>query len=350
MNLSDSERIATLLEEGGLHEASEIEEADLVIFTTCGVRKTAEDRAFGQIHNIWKRKKGTKIVVTGCLAHRKDVQRRLGDKVHHFIPAKDIPLLGSILGLTKEPELKEIECSDYLKITPKYKSTETVFIPIMTGCNNFCTYCVVPYARGREWSRPFEEIFKEITFLEKNDCKEIILLGQNVNSYSFSPKERVRGLKLIDFPSLLKLLANSFPKITFRFLTSHPKDFSEELIRVIAKNKNISKEIHLPIQSGSDKILAAMNRKYTQKHYINIIEKINKNIPTAKISTDIIIGFPGETLQDFEKTVQVFKKVHFHTAFLNKYSPRPGTIAEKFNDSIPWEEKKRRELVLRKLF
>lgn len=360
MNESDSERVAALLENCGMHEVSEIEVADLAIFTTCGVRQTAEDRAYGQIHNLRKKNPDTIIVVTGCLAHRKDVRRRLAGKVDYFIPIKDISQLISTLGLSKKLIDKKItEKNCYLEIEPHYKQHESVFVPIMTGCNNFCTYCVVPYARGREWSRSVDEIFKEIDSLSRNGCKEITLLGQNVNSYAFIPSEckqtielennALNKLPLVDFPILLNSLAEKFPAITFRFLTSHPKDFSDELIETIAKNSNIPKEIHLPIQSGSNKILKAMNRKYTREHYLEIIEKIKKRIPGVLLSTDVIIGFPGETFKDFEKTMDIFRLVGFYAAFTNKYSSRPGTVAEKFEDSVPWEEKKRRERLLREL-
>lgn len=357
MNESDSERIAKLLQTEGLREASDIKDADLAVFTTCGVRQTAEDRAYGQIHNLWKRNPEITIVLTGCLAKRKDVRRLLEKKVAHFIAMKDITRLGSILGLQKQVSCDKIEENDYLKVMPDYKNKKFAFVPIMTGCNNFCSYCVVPYARGREWSRPVSEIFKEIKALLQNGCKEVTLLGQNVNSYSFISKEDSdlleienlpkEGLESIDFPTLLTILANDFPGINFRFMTSHPKDLSDELIDVIAEHKNIPKEIHLPIQSGSDKILKEMNRKYTQKHYLEIIDKIKKRIPGVKISTDVIIGFPGETKKDFKETIKVFETVKYSTAFFNKYSPRPGTASEKLEDSILWEEKKKRELLLK---
>ncbi len=358
MNESDSQRVASVLMSNSLKEVSKIDDADLAIFTTCGVRKSAEDRAFGQIHNLWEKRPETTIVVTGCLSNREDVKRRLGKKVTHFIQIKDILKLPSLLMLQKERNPAKNKEADYLKILPSYKNKNSALVPIMTGCNNFCTYCVVPYARGREWSRSLEEIIKEVEFLNKNKCEEIILLGQNVNSYSFELNKNSDLLEInklvlkktspISFPILLEILAKKFPNILFRFLTSHPKDFSDRLISTIATNKNISKEIHLPIQSGSDKILKAMNRKYTKKHYLGIIRKIKNKIPEAKISTDVIIGFPGETLEDFNETVEIFKAVKYYTAFTNKYSPRPGTVAEKLEDSIPWKEKKRRENILRK--
>jgi tRNA-2-methylthio-N6-dimethylallyladenosine synthase len=218
-------------------------------------------------------------------------------------------------------------------------------VPIMTGCNNFCAYCVVPYARGREWSRPLEEIIAEIYKLDEKNYKEVTLLGQNVNSYQFTTHNS-QNKKRINFPILLDTLAKQFPKITFKFLTSHPKDCSMELIDVISKNKNIPNELHLPIQAGSDKVLRDMNRPYTQKYYLNLINKIKKKIPDIKITTDIIIGFPTETDTDFLETVKIFKEVNFTNAYLNKYSPRPGTKAFDLEDPIEWKIKKEREQTL----
>jgi tRNA-2-methylthio-N6-dimethylallyladenosine synthase len=358
MNESDSERIAGFLELQKMKPAKKIEQADIFILNTCGVRQMAEDRAYGQIHNIHvarNMKPETKkpiIILTGCLANRKDVQRRLKDKVDLFCEIKDFQ---------KEMRKKfnsyflihtssEKNCS-YLNIKSKYTNAHSAYVPIMTGCNNFCSYCVVPYARGKEVSRPFEDIFKEIENLAKNNYKEITLLGQNVNSYQWTSNVHYGhyGHSMsTTFPKLLQSIAESFPKIKFRFLTSHPKDFSEDLMEVIAKNKNISREIHLPIQAGSNKILRAMNRPYTQKHYLDLIKKARKIIPGVSFTTDVIVGFPGETEKDFQESVKVFKIVKYNEAYINKYSPRPGTVAWKLNDSISWEEKKRREKVLRK--
>ncbi len=387
MNVSDSERIAGFLEKPHLNPmptgrqallgkerrlfvpTKDINEADLVIFNTCGVRQMAEDRVYGQIHNIRKQEERSKnkgkrriIILTGCLADRKDVQRRLKDKVDLFIPIdkffkiENLKLIENCKLKIENLTQKKQSC-DYLNIAPNYTNNDSAYVPIMTGCNNFCAYCVVPYARGREISRPVGDILKEIKNLAKKDCKEIILLGQNVNSYRFIDKNsslpagRQAPLKpkKIDFPKLLDSLAQSFPKINFKFLTSHPKDFSEELMKVIAKNKNISREIHLPIQAGSDKILKAMNRPYTQKHYLDLIKKAQKIIPDASFTTDVIVGFPGETQKDFQESLKVFKKVNFNEAYINKYSPRPGTAAYKLGDPITLDEKKRREKVLRKL-
>jgi tRNA-2-methylthio-N6-dimethylallyladenosine synthase len=374
MNVSDSERIASFLEAQKIKPTKEIAKADVIIFNTCGVRQMAEDRVFGQIHNIRKKEKGSKkqearkiIILTGCLANRKDVQEKLKDKVDLFCEIKDFQkefknfLIKNSLKIPAQQ--KNTLCRNYLSINPKYTNSHSAFVPVMTGCNNFCAYCVVPYARGREVSRPVKEIFSEIQKLSRNDCEEITLLGQNVNSYNHNIKQleienlkliknyklKIKNSNIINFPILLNLLATTFPKINFKFLTSHPKDFSQDLMKVIAKNKNISHEIHLPIQSGSDKILRAMNRPYTQKHYLNLIKKAQEIIPDVSFTTDIIVGFPGETKKDFTDSIKVFKKVKFNEAYINKYSPRPGTASFSLGDPISWDEKKRREKVLREL-
>jgi len=413
MNFSDSERIMTFMKENGFEpldntndsklKTEEIIKADLIIFNTCGIRASSEHRVFGQINNILKlvrknneiqslrsrkMKQGKnqtsanhqpKIIITGCSALRDDFQKTLQEKVDLFTSIKDFPRALEKLNLL-EQETKEYKA--YLAIQPQYKYQDTAVVPIMTGCNNFCSYCVVPYARGREWSRPLEEIIKEISDLDAKNYKEVTLLGQNVNSYSTnfesilnedeqqggrssrrSPapigrddgrgatsllraKKTKQSNTMLTFPILLNVLANQFPKITFKFLTSHPKDCSMELIEVIKNNKNIPKELHLPIQAGSDQVLKDMNRPYTQKYYLNLIKKIRQEIPNIKITTDIIIGFPTETNKEFEETVNVFKKVGFADAYLNKYSPRPGTASFKLGDPISWKTKKEREKTL----
>lgn len=350
MNFSDSERIRTLLEDNGFQPLSEdgvikdppseeLKKVDLLILTTCGVRKSAEDRAFGLIHNFRKINHNAKIVITGCLSERGDVHRKMAHKVDAFFP---ITKINEVLNLFKLDQEK-IDFENYLQIQPTAKFQDSIYVPIMTGCNNFCSYCVVPYARGREWSRPYEEIEKEIGNSLSNKLQKVLLLGQNVNSYKSSQEN-------LDFPQLLEKLAVKFPQIHFNFLTSHPKDFSDQLIQVIAHHSNISREIHLPIQSGSDQILKKMNRPYTQTHYLNLVKKIKQTISRATISTDVIIGFPGETEEDLEQTAKVFEIVGFKEAFFNKYSLRPGTDAEKLGDPISQDTKKNREKILRKIF
>lgn len=352
MNTSDSERIASFLEKQGFALADKIANADLVVFNTCGVKQTAENRAYSMIHVLRKNHKNKKVILTGCLANRKDVQKRLENKIDLFFPIDNFDLFKNFiienylkiknlkLKIETQKNLPNKETINYLSIDPKHTNPYQALVPIMTGCNNFCSYCVVPYARGREISRSKKDIFLEIEKLDKKKYKEIVLLGQNVNSYCD---------KKNDFPKLLDFLAKKFPQIIFKFLTSHPKDFSQDLIEVIAKNKNISRNIHLPIQSGSNKILKAMNRPYTQKHYLDLIKKARKMISGVSFTTDVIVGFPGETEKDFQESVKVFQKVKFNEAYINKYSPRPGTAAYCLGDPISQEEKKRRENFLRKI-
>ncbi len=413
MNFSDSERVSSLLTQNHWQSTDQINQADLVIFNTCGVRQTAEDRLLGQIHNLRKTNPETIIVVTGCLARRQDVKKKLlKNKSSHkgetpsdqginqggefstltenpeeilFLPIKNLTTLPQLLSekfpATSIPFKAEDYQEDYLSLTPHYQKSHSILVPIMTGCNNFCSYCVVPYARGPEVSRSPKNILEEVEFAQKQalkdkkTLKEVLLLGQNVNSYSYqdSPATKLprvssdisrsslpvpplqkgaRGIgkeKRTSFPLLLEKLAQKFPAINFRFLTSHPKDFSQELIEIIQKYPNLSRQIHLPVQSGSERILKAMNRHYTPGHYLELVSKIKNALPDAQLSTDVIVGFPSETEEDFQATAEIFRQVRFQEAYINKYSPRPGTTAEKLGDPIPWNEKKHREKELRKI-
>jgi tRNA-2-methylthio-N6-dimethylallyladenosine synthase len=309
MNKSDSERIAALLEKKRYHPALSENEADLIILNICSVRQSAIDRVFNKLNQISKTQPKTKIFLTGCILSK--------DK-------KKFTQYGKVIKFT-----------DLFKIKPKIKHQEG-FVPIMKGCNNFCAYCVVPYTKGRECYRKKEEIIREAKRLIKKGFKKITLLGQNVNSYP-------------NFPQLLEEIVNLPDTFKVTFLTSHPKDFSDELIDVMAKNEKIIKYLNLPVQSGDNKILKKMNRPYTIKQYKNLIKKIRKKMPEIKLSTDIIVGFPGETKKQFENTVNLFKKIKFDNAYISKYSPRPGTTAFKLKDDVPLKEKKRREKCLRNL-
>jgi len=310
MNESDSQRIALFLENKGYKSAKDMNSADLIIINACSVRQTAIDRIFGLKPKFKKLK--AKTILTGCVL--KQDKKKFKEFFDEILTIKE--LLGE----------------NYLKLKSK-----SVFVPIMTGCNNFCSYCVVPYTRGREKSRPMNEILKEIKCLIKQGHKKITLLGQNVNSYKYG------------FSNLLKKI-NSIPgDFKIYFLTNHPKDMSDELINTIAKSKKIAKEIHLPIQSGDDEILKKMNRKYTKKQYLNLIKKIKQKIPNVKISTDAIVGFPGETKKQFQNTVKIFKQVNYNTAYINKYSPRQGTESYNLKDNVPWNEKKHRWKILNDL-
>ncbi len=315
MNESDSERLAAKLENKNYKFAEKIETADLIVINICSVRQSAIDRVYSKIKKIRSINSKAKIVLTGCIL-QKD-KKQFKEQVDEISP---------IISFKAETK--------YLPRTRQGKLLQYAFVPIMTGCNNFCSYCAVPYTRGREKSRPADEIIKEIKKLIKKRYEEITLLGQNVNSYEFG------------FPQLLKSISQIQGKFKIKFMTSHPKDMSNELIKTIAENKKISKEIHLPIQSGDNTILKKMNRGYTVGDYKKLIKKIYKAIPRATISTDIIVGFPGETKKQFENTVKLVKKMNFKQIYTAIYSPRFGTVASKLKDDIPADEKKRRKRVI----
>lgn len=346
MNYSDSERIAGFLEAQKLKPSKDIDSANLVVFNTCGVRQMAEDRVYGQIHNlrVKSQKSKIKIVLTGCLAHRKDVQKRLKNKVDLFVSIKDFRKeIENILDIKNQTVNNEL---DYFSIKPKHNSKHAALVPIMTGCNNFCSYCVVPYARGREISRPASEILKEIKKLIESGYKEIILLGQNVNSYKD---------KKINFSKLLKKV-NAIPgNFWISFISNHPKDFSGVLIETATKLKKVCEYIHLPIQAGDDKILEKMNRKYTAKEYFQEVEKIKKAFAKNKpeklfaITSDIIVGFPGETKKQFLESVKIMKRARYDMVYFGQFSPRPETKAFQMKDNISKEEKSRREQFLNEI-
>jgi len=352
MNKSDAERVASLLDSIGYKQTDKRDNADLIVLVTCSVRLSAENRVYGLLKNIRKLKKSRpeiKTILTGCMAQQKDAVRKMKD-VDIILNIKDLKQLPELLN--KKIEQKNIE--SYFSIQPKYESSFTAYVPIMTGCNNFCTYCIVPYVRGREESRQPEDILNEVKELVANGYKEIFLLGQNVNSYkpsvvggSIKLTMTTAGIK--DFPDLLESIAKIKGEFWIRFLTSHPKDLSDKLIKVIAKNKKITEWINLPMQAGDNSILKAMNRKYTVQDYKKLAQKIRKNIPDVSLSTDIIVGFPGETKEIFEKSAKTFEELHFDMAYINQYSVRKGTAAAKLKDDVTIAEKKRRDKVLTQL-
>jgi len=319
-NESDSERIVALLDNKGYKKTEKLENADLVVVNACSVRQSAIDRVLG-LKKKFENLKAKKIL-TGCVLKSDRIKfRKFFDEI-----------------LNTNEFLKYHKFSDRINYG---KNKNSAYVPIMTGCDNFCSYCVVPYTRGREISRPANEIIDEVRSLIKNGCKEITLLGQNVNSYL--PR---RQAGKYGFAELLWKI-NSIPgDFQIKFLTSHPKDFSDKLIDAIANCKKVAKEIHLPIQSGDNEILRKMNRHYTVGQYKNLIGKIRKKIPGVKISTDVIVGFPGETKKQFQNTVKAFKEIKFDKAYINKYSARSGTLAAKFKDDVPLKEKKRRWKIL----
>ena len=334
MNVSDSERVSAVLESMGYKKTSNINEADLIAITMCSIRQSAVDRVRGMIEkfeDIRKNKPKLKTVLTGCIL-KKD-KKIFSEGFDHLVDIKDIKKLPKILGLSNAKNVT----SSYLDIAPTHSSKFSASVPIMTGCNNFCSYCVVPYVREREISRPAKKIVAEVKKLVKNGYKEIWLLGQNVNSYKDGSN---------NFPKLLEMVNNIPGNFWIRFTSSHPKDFNDEVINAMALGGRITPYLNLPIQSGDDNILKLMNRHYTVADYKNKIKKLRKKIPNICLSTDIIVGFPGETKKQFENTVKLFRDVKYDMAYINKYSKRNGTAAAKLEDNVSIEEKKRREKVL----
>lgn len=365
MNRADSERLASYLEKLGFKHNSDFLSAKLVVFVTCGVKQSAEDRIHGLINQIFKNNKKTVIVVTGCLSERDDLQKSLGERVKIWFNISD--LLNFDKRLVKFfPKIKLIKNKEksYLDLKADYSSSFSAFVPIGNGCNNFCSYCVVPYARGREVYRPAYDILKEVKGLIKKGFKEINLIAQNVNSYYSENDDRISkefGFKIkskkIDFADLLSMIDELKGDFWLRFSSSHPKDVSDKLIRVLKKAEHVCEHFHLAVQSGDNDILEAMNRKYTVENYKESVKKIRealdfKNGFSASITSDVIVGFPGEKLKNFNNTKKLFKEISFDLVYISKYSPRYKTVSSYLKDDVDLEEKKRRErelnIVLRK--
>ena len=350
MNVHESEKIAGLLSELGYDSCDDIEKSDIVVFNTCCIRENAENHAYGNIGMLKKLKAANRdmiIAVGGCLTQQMNKAENLHEKfpyvdiifgTHNLSKLKDYILEKRA---SKKPiiriEEKEGEIVEGEK--PLRTSYPNAWVNIMYGCNNFCSYCIVPYVRGRERSRRSENIIAEVKSLVGEGYREITLLGQNVNSYG-------NGTDDITFPELLEKIASIDGKFRIRFMTSHPKDFSEELARVMAGSDKICHCLHLPVQSGSDSILRAMNRRYTSADYLKKVEILKKYIPDCEITTDLIVGFPGETEEDFRATCDLVRKVNFSSAFTFVYSRRDGTKAATMPDQIPEEVSKRRIMEL----
>jgi len=369
-NIADSERVAAMYQACGYKEAKDYDSADVVVINTCIVRKSAEDRVYGLVKNLARRKdlnKNFKIVVTGCLvgaAHREPSGQRLKDlqrilpNVDEFLPIEEVGF----------------------EYAPVRKDKENALVLISNGCNNMCTFCIVPYSRGKEISRPFAEIMHEVEHLLLQGYSEITLLGQNVNSYGADLLQQgevdfelpngkkvepvmVKHLGRVRIPTLFPYLLDSVAKIEVKlpngaikkfkkvnFMSSNPWDFSDELIKVIAANKNVNREIHLPVQSGNNDILKKMNRWYTREEYLELIKKIKNTVSEAQFTTDVIVGFPNETEEQFNDTLDLFKQINFNIAYISMYSPRKGTYgASKLEDNISYDEKKKRWNILNDL-
>ena len=369
MNKAESSSVEQILIQRGWSCAENPENADLVIINTCSVRATAETRIHGRLGWFSALKKSQKkqnknpitVVVMGCMA------QRLLESLK-----KQFPVVDYVVGNFQKPFFAEIfeavengKKVTQLEETPVYSFAQTsyedgtfsAFVPIMHGCNNFCTYCIVPYVRGREISRNPQEILSEIDQLSAHGVKEITLLGQNVNSFCWNQSQNksetagqlsnVENDKIILFPELMKMIAQHLNKTNspikwVRFMSSHPKDLSDELIQVISEEEVLCKHIHLPVQHGCSEILQRMNRRYTRQNYLDLVERIRAKIPEVSLTTDILIGFPGETEENFEQTVSLMQEVNYLSAYMYYYNPREGTPACSYENQVPMEIKKKR--------
>ena len=354
MNLSDSERVISVLDKAGYTWTDNEDEAGLIGILACSVRQKAIDKVYSRIYkwNKWKNNKNLITFLSGCILpsdHEKFL--KLFDITFQMKDLPKLPELISQYGITTpthlqsgiDPHNENIE--EFWNVTPNYKSNFEAFIPIQNGCDKFCTFCAVPYTRGREVSRPSKDIIAEVALLVAQGYKSITLLGQNVNSYGLDKKGEE-----ISFARLLQEigeLGNRMKKEFWLYFTSpHPRDMTDDVIEVIAKYPVLGKQIHLPMQSGDDKVLMRMNRKHNMEKYRQIVETIRRVIPQATLFTDIIVGFTGETEEQFENTRRAMEEFKFNMSYTAIYSPRPGATSHRWDDDVPHEEKKRRLHIL----
>jgi len=347
MNVADSEVVASIMKMDGYTLTHDVKEADVIFINTCSIRDNAEKRVIQRIEyfNAMKRKRKNKLIVgiLGCMAER--LKNQLIEEYNvDMVVGPDAYLdLPNLIGVAEQGEKAiNVELSKtetYKDVIPmKIGGGISGFITIMRGCDKFCTYCIVPYTRGRERSREPESILAELRDMSEKGFKEVTLLGQNVNSYFYTD-----GNQTVDFPTLLEMVAHEAPDMRIRFTTSHPKDMTDETLETIAKHKNLCNFIHLPVQSGSSRILKLMNRKYDREWYLDRIAAIRRIIPDCGLSTDIMCGFYSETEEDHQETLSLMEEVAFDSAFMFKYSERPGTYAaKKLSDNVPEKVKIRR--------
>ncbi|MCR5130211.1 MAG: tRNA (N6-isopentenyl adenosine(37)-C2)-methylthiotransferase MiaB [Prevotella sp.] len=373
MNVADSEVVASVMQMADYDSCESVDDADAVFLNTCSVRENAENKIYHRLAelNALRKKKGKLIIgVLGCMAER--VKEDLIEHHHADLVAGpdaylNLPDLISQVELGQKAMNIELSTTEtYRDVVPRRIAGNRIsgFVSIMRGCNNFCHYCIVPYTRGRERSRDVESILREVRDLKERGYKEVTLLGQNVNSYRWDSKKNAETVGednhdtntttdfaekegdsngVVDFPQLLRLVAHEASPMRVRFTTSHPKDMSDETLHVIAEEKNVCKQIHLPVQSGSDKILKLMNRKYTREWYMGRVEAIRRIIPDCGLSTDIFVGYHDETEEDHQLSLSLMREVGYDSAFMFKYSERPGTYASKhLPDNVSEEEKIRR--------
>lgn len=347
MNAADSEVVASVMEMDGYGVTYNMDEADAIFINTCSIRDNAEQRVMGRLQQltaIRKKKPQLIIGIIGCMAER--VKDQLFEKGANIVVGPDAYMdLPNLIGMAENGDKAiNVDLSTqetYADVIPSRigKNRISGFVSIMRGCNNFCSYCIVPYTRGRERSREPESINKEISDLQAKGFKEVTLLGQNVNSYNWHKGEADQ----LNFPGLLDLIANNFPEMRIRFTTSHPKDMCDDTLNIMAKHHNICKHIHLPLQSGSTRILKLMNRKYDREWYIDRIKAIKTILPGCGLSTDVFCGFHNETEEDHKETLELMNWVKYDSAFMFKYSERPGTYASQhLEDNVTEEVKSKR--------
>lgn len=338
MNVHESEKIAAILENLGYTCGQSKETADVIVFNTCAIREGAEDRVFGNVGNLKRMKRDNPnliIVVCGCMTQKESTAKYLLQTfpfVDIVIGTFNVANLGEYIQNVKNGRQLELWQEGELDEEIPYKRSgpDTAWVNIMQGCNNFCTYCIVPYVRGREKSRQEANILHEIqTIVQEGKYHKITLLGQNVNSYGKDLQPA------ISFSTLLQDICQIEGDFTLSFMTSHPKDLTDDVIDVVAAEPKIEKYIHLPAQSGNNRVLQLMNRKYTREKYLSIIEKIRAKIPNCRITSDFIVGFPTETDSEFEDTLDLVQRVRFDSLFAFMYSPREGTVASKMEGQIP---------------
>ena len=352
LNENDSEKLAGIVEGMGFEKTEKLEEADLVIYNTCCVRENAEERLFGKLGELKKQKeeKGTIIAIGGCMMQEPAMLEKIKKSYNytdivfgtHTLHKFEEDLKKVLENGKKVRDVIDIDGEVIEDLPIKRNDNFKASVTIMYGCNNFCSYCIVPYVRGRERSREPEKILEEVKMLAKEGYKEITLLGQNVNSYN--------GRENYKFANLLNDVCKIDGIERVRFISPHPKDFTDDVIEAIANNPKIARVLHLPLQSGSSAVLKKMNRKYTKEQYLELVDKIKTRIPDVVLSTDIIVGFPGETEEDFEDTLDVVRKVNYEQVFMFIYSRREGTVADKMENQIPEEIKHKRFDRLKELF
>ena len=354
MKVADSEVVSAVMQMAGYEMCQDEAEADAIFMNTCSVRENAENKIYNRLDTLHaEQKKGRKVIlgVLGCMAER--VKDDLIENHHAQLVAGpdsylNLPdMIAQAEAGNKAIDIALSKTETYRDVVPKRVALAKIsgFVSIMRGCDNFCHYCIVPYTRGRERSRDVDSILNEVRNLQQQGYKEVTLLGQNVNSYRFVNEEG----QTIDFPQLLRLVAEAVPTMRIRFSTPHPKDMSDATLRVIAEVPNVCRHIHLPIQSGSDKVLKLMNRKYTVEWYLSRVKAIRELVPDCGLSTDIFVGYHGETEADHEESLRIMREVGYDSAFMFKYSERPGTYASKhLPDDVPEDVKIRRlnELIM----